>query len=138
MELLKIEKNESVAYLIFRLTLGVLLLFHGVANTFSGFAFIISVMQGAGLPEFFAYGAFLGEIIAPILIIVGFRARLAGLVLAFNMLIATLTVHTGDIFTLNQFGAWAIELQLFYFLGGIAVFFSGAGSLALSTENNWD
>lgn len=138
MELLKIEKNQPVAFLIFRLTLGILLLFHGIANTFSGFAFIKSVMQGAGLPEFFAYGAFLGEIVAPVLIIIGYRARLAGLVLAFNMLIATTTVHAGDILALNQFGAWAIELQLFYLLGGIVVFFSGAGNLAISTKNSWD
>lgn len=138
MELLKIEKNQSVALLIFRLTVGILVLFHGYANTASGYAFIKTVLQDHGLPQFTAYGVFFGEIVAPVLIMLGLRARLAGLVLAFNMFIAIVTFHAGDIFALNPFGAWAIELPFFYMLSGIMVFFSGAGNLALSTKNNWD
>lgn len=138
MERLKIEKNQSTALLTQRVTIGILILFHGIANTGSGFAFIKSVLVGHGIPEFLAYGAFLGEVMAPLLIIAGFRTRLAGLALAINMLVAILSAHAGDILSLNAFGAWAIELQLFYLLGGVALFFSGAGAYAASKDNFWD
>lgn len=138
METLKIDKNQSLALFIQRVLVGFLLLFHGIANFTSGYAFIKSVFAGYSMPEFFAYGAFIGEIVAPLLIIAGYRTRLAALVLAINMLVATLMVHAGDIFALNQFGGWAIELQLFYLFGGLAVFFSGAGAYALSKNNSWD
>lgn len=138
MEILKIEKNQALALLIQRVLVAFLLLFHGIANLTSGYTFIKSVFEGYGMPEFFAYGAFIGEIVAPLLIIAGFRTRLASLVLVFNMLVATLLAHAGDIFALNQYGGWAIELQLFYLFGGLAVFFSGAGSYAFSNQNSWD
>ena len=138
METLQFEKNQGLAIFIQRVLVGFLLLFHGIANLSSGYAFIKSVFAGYGLPEFFAYGAFIGEIVAPLLIIAGYRTRLAALILAFNMLVATLLAHAGDIFALNQYGGWAIELQAFYLFGGIAVFFSGAGAFALSKDNGWD
>ncbi|MDW3208531.1 MAG: DoxX family protein [Reichenbachiella sp.] len=138
MEILKIDKNQGLALFIQRVLVGFLLLFHGIANFTSGYAFIKSVFAGYGLPEFFAYGAFIGEIVAPLLIIAGYRTRLAALVLVFNILVATLLAHAGDIFALNQFGGWAVELQAFYLFGGLAVFFSGAGALAFSKTNYWD
>ena len=90
------------------------------------------MMVQSGLPEFMSYGAFIGEIIAPILIIIGYRARLSALFIALTMLIAILTTHAGEIFTLNQFGGWAIELQAFYLFGAIAIFFTGSGKYALN------
>ena len=135
---MKIKKQQDKGLLIIRLLVGVLIIFHGFGNLLSGYAFIGGVMENAGLPRLFAYGAFIGEIVAPILIIAGFRARGASLVLAFTMFVAILLVHAGEIFTLNQFGGWAIELQLFYLLGAIAIFFSGAGNYALSSSHDWD
>ncbi|SMD34890.1 putative oxidoreductase [Reichenbachiella faecimaris] len=138
METLKIDKNQSLALFIQRVLVGFLLLFHGIANLTSGYAFIKSVFAGYSMPEFFAYGAFIGEIVAPLLIIAGYRTRLAALALVFNMLVATLLAHSGDIFALNQYGGWAIELQAFYLFGALAVFFSGAGVYAVSKNNSWD
>ncbi len=135
---MKINKQTALALLIIRLTVGLLIILHGYANLVSGYAFIGSVMTNAGLPAFFAYGAFLGEIVAPILVIIGYRARLASLALAFTMLVAILLAHSAEIFALNQFGGWAIELQAFYLFGGIAIFFAGAGKHAISTSNDWD
>lgn len=135
---MKINKQTDLALLIVRLTVGLLIMLHGFGNLLSGYEFIGSVMENSGLPKFFAHGAFIGEIIAPILMIIGYRTRLASLALSFTMLVAILLAHAGDIFALNQFGGWAIELQAFYLFGGIAIFFSGAGKHALSTSNDWD
>ena len=127
-----IEKNTDLGILIFRILVAGFLIFHGMGNLLSGYAFIKSMMVQSGLPEFMSYGAFIGEIIAPILIIIGYRARLSALFIALTMLIAILTTHAGEIFTLNQFGGWAIELQAFYLFGAIAIFFTGSGKYALN------
>ena len=127
-----IEKNVNIGILIFRVMVAGLLMFHGFGNLLSGYAFIKSMMVQSGLPEVLAYGAFLGEIVAPVLIIVGYKVRLASLFVAVTMLVAILTTHSGEIFALNQFGGWAIELQAFYLIGAIAVFFTGGGEYVLA------
>ena len=138
MENLKLEKQQETTVLILRLLVGLLIMLHGVGNLLSGYGFIKGVLGGYGLPGFMAYGVFIGEIVAPILIVVGYRTRIAALVLAFNMLVAVLLAHFADIFALNQFGGWAIELQAFYLFGAVALFFSGAGKHALSNQSIWD
>lgn len=135
---MKINKNQDTALLTLRVLVGALIMLHGFGNLLSGYAFISQVLEKAGIPGFFAAGAFMGEILAPILLIIGFRTRLAALAIAATMLVATLLVHRGEIFALNQFGGWAVELQAFYFFGAIALFFSGAGRMAVSKSNEWD
>ncbi|AXT52917.1 DoxX family protein [Aquimarina sp. BL5] len=131
-------KNTDAGLLLQRLIIGILILFHGIANLTSHYSFIKSLLNGIGIPEFIAYLVFIGEIIAPIFIIIGWRARLASLVLTFNMFIAILIGHSADIFTLNQFGGWGIELQALYLFGAITIFLLGAGKYAVSNISKWD
>ena len=138
MNALKTEQNRNIGLLLLRCTVGILIVFHGIANMNSNYAFIKSLLNGMGMPEFLAYGGFIGEIIAPILIVIGYRARLASLILAFFFLVAILLGHSSDIFSLNQFGGWGIELQAFYLFSAIVVFLTGAGNYALSTNFKWD
>lgn len=136
----RLEKiqNKEIGLLIHRVSIGLLILFHGIANMSSNYSFIKTLLLGLGIPEFIAYGVFFGEIVAPLLIIIGVRARLASLVLAFNMLIAILMAHTTDLFSLNQFGGWSLELQGLYLFGALSLFFLGAGKYAVSSTSIWD
>jgi len=138
MNVLEKIQNKDAGLLLQRMSIGILILFHGIANMLSNYSFIKTLLSGIGIPEFIAYFVFLGEIIAPILIIIGWRTRLASLVLAFNMLIAILMAHSGDIFTLNQFGGWGIELQGLYLFGAMVIFLLGAGNYAVSNKSKWD
>ncbi|MEW7278509.1 DoxX family protein [Aquimarina sp. 2201CG1-2-11] len=131
-------KNKDIGLLLQRLSIGILILLHGIANFTSNYSFIKSLLNDIGIPDFVAYSVFIGEIIAPILIIIGWRARLASLILGCNMLIAILLAHSADIFTLNQFGGWGIELQGLYLFGTIVIFFLGVGKYAVSTTSKWD
>ncbi|MBC8754845.1 DoxX family protein [Kordia sp. YSTF-M3] len=131
-------QNKDTGLLIHRVSISVLILFHGIANMSSNYSFIKTLLSGVGLPAFIAYFVFIGEIVAPLLIIVGYRARLASLIVAFNMLIAILMAHTSDIFSLNQFGGWAIELQGLYLFGAVSLVFLGAGKYAGSSSSIWD
>jgi putative oxidoreductase len=72
------------------------------------------------------------------MLIIGFRARLAGLIFAANCFTATVLAQTANIFKLNEFGGWALELLAIYMLIGISFFFTGAGKYAVSTGSKWD
>ncbi|WP_299158280.1 DoxX family protein [uncultured Tenacibaculum sp.] len=138
MNILEKIQNKEIGLLIQRITIGFLILFHGIANMNSNYSFIKSLLSGLGLPEIIAYAVFIGEIIAPILIIIGYRARLASLILAFNMLFAILMAHTSEVFSINKYGGWAIELQALYLFGAITILFIGAGKYAIATNSKWD
>lgn len=131
------NKNTDLGLLILRIAIGVLMLLHGIAKL-KGVSFIEGMLEGKGLPSFMAYGVYITEIIMPILIIIGFRTRLASAGFAFGVLFAIFLVHSGDIFTLTQYGGWGIELLGLYLFGAIALFFTGGGKLAMSTKNKWD
>jgi putative oxidoreductase len=130
---------EDWGKLLLRLAVGGLLLFHGVAKMRNGVGWMAGPLSGLGLPAFVAYGAYVGEVIAPIFVILGKWARIAGLVVAFNMASAITIALRGKVFTLNQGGGWAIELELLFLLGGIIIFLLGSGKYSISKgAGAWD
>lgn len=131
------NKNINIGLLILRLTLGILMLFHGVSKLIYGLDGIEQLLISKGVPSFFAYGVYVGEILMPILIILGFWTRLAALAFALNMLVALLLVHAGDLFSLNQHGGWAVELIGLFFFGGLALFFTGGGDYSVQKDHKW-
>ncbi|TLF49124.1 DoxX family protein [Halomonas urmiana] len=124
--------NDALGKLILRLAVGGLILFHGVAKLLNpgSLDWIGGMLQGYGLPSFLAYGVLIGEVLAPIMAIVGWQTRLAGLLMAGNMLVAFLLVHTGEVFMLNDNGGWQLELQGMFFLSALALIFLGSGRMA--------
>src|SRR5690606_9445662 len=100
--------TEDVGKLLLRLSLGVLILLHGIAKVIGGPGGIIGLVQGVGLPAAFGYLVYVGEVIAPLFVIAGFWTRPAALIIAINMIVAVLLVHTADIFTLTATGGWAL------------------------------
>lgn len=123
--------------LLLRLTFGILMLFHGAAKASHGVDWIAGMLVAKGLPGFIAYGVFVGEIVAPILIIVGLLTRPAALIYAFNLLVATLLVGLGKFFSLTEVGAWALETEALYFFGGLSIMFLGAGRYAIAANSRW-
>ncbi len=131
------KKNTDLGLFILRIAVGLLMLLHGIAKL-KGLDFIETLLTNNGLPAFMKYGVYITEIVAPILIIIGFRTRLAAAVFAFGALFAMLLAHAGEIFTINQYGGWGVELIGLYFLGSLALFFTGGGKWGLSSSNDWD
>ena len=119
--------GEDAGKLVLRLTVGLLMLLHGIAKLSGGVAGIAGMLAKIGLPGVFAYGVFVGEVIAPLLLIVGLWTRAAAVVVAINMVVAVLLVHTGDLFLLSKTGGWALELQGFFLFGAVAIALLGAG-----------
>jgi putative oxidoreductase len=117
----------DVARLLLRVMLGVLILLHGISKIRGGPGFILDIVDKAGLPEPFGYLVYLGEVAAPILVIIGLFTRAAALVIAINMIVAILLVHIPQFFTLADTGGWALELQGLYVAVAVAVALLGAG-----------
>lgn len=134
--MLNVLHNEALGKLILRLAVASLILFHGVAKLLNpgSLDWIGGMLQGYGLPSFLAYGVLIGEVIAPLMAIFGWQARLAGLLMAGNMLVAFLLVHTGQVFTLTDNGGWALELQGLYLFGALAIALLGSGRMALRPD----
>ncbi|QII38298.1 DoxX family protein [Rouxiella badensis] len=118
--------------LLLRLTFGILVLFHGVAKMSHGVDWISAMLEAKGLPGFIAYGVFIGEIIAPVLIIIGWFTRPAALIYSFNILVATLLAGMGKFFVITKVGAWGLETEALYFLGGLCIIFLGAGKYRIA------
>lgn len=123
--------SDDVGKLLLRLVLGVLMLLHGYAKIKSGIDPIIGMVGKMGLPIFLAFGVYLGEVIAPILLIVGLYTRAAALLIALNMVCAVALAHGSMLLALNKQGGWALELQGFYFFVAIAIAILGAGRFSL-------
>lgn len=123
--------HDDTGKLLLRAVLAILILFHGVSKLIGGIDPIAGMVTKAGLPAIFAYGVYVGEVVAPLLMLVGVFTRAAALVVAINMVVALLLAHTSQFFTMGQTGGWALELQGMYLAGALAVALLGAGRYSL-------
>src|SRR5690606_3414220 len=132
------QRNLDIGLLIFRLSLGIFMLFHGVHKLVNGLDGIKGMLTNMGMPAFLSYGVHLGETIAPILMILAYRAKLASLVFPLVMIVAFGMAHTEDFFALGKSGAWAHELIALFLFGGLGLTFTGGRKYALSSTHKWD
>ena len=117
---------------------GGLMIFHGIAKLSHGFDFIKQSIIEKGLPAFLWIGVPVGEVLAPILLILGIFSRLSGLMIAIVMLFAIYLAHGLSAFTINENGGLDGELVLIYMFAGTAVFFLGGGQYVLhKARNEW-
>lgn len=113
--------NHRIGLLLLRWYLAIATLFHGVAKLQNGIDGIEKMVIANGLPGFFAYGVLVGEVIAPVLLLVGYWVTPAALVIAFNMVVALWLAHGSQLFALSKSGGWQIELQAFYLVSALTV-----------------
>ena len=125
----------DLASLILRLLVGGLTLLHGIAKLMVGPAGIVGMVGKTGLPGELGYLVYVGEVIAPILLIIGLWTRPAALLVAINMVVAVGLVHLKDLGQLTKQGGWAVELQAFYLFTALAIALLGAGRFSLGGAN---
>lgn len=140
---MKLEKNfmrnADLGLLLLRLTVGGLMLFHGIHKVTNGVGGIGEMLAAIGLPAFIAYGSLLAEVVASLMMIVGVWTRAASAVFAGNMVVAIMMAHSADIFTVNAMtGGWTIELPMLYLLGAAVLCLTGAGKYAVTRGGVFD
>jgi len=124
-------RSDDTGKLILRVALGLLILLHGVAKLKGGVGFISGQLTAHGLPGVLAYLVYIGEVVAPVLMIVGFFTRPAAAIVAINMLTALWLVHSKDLFEMGKSGGATLELQYMFLFAAVSVALLGAGRFSL-------
>lgn len=119
--------QHDIGKLILRVTLGLLILLHGIAKLKGGMAGIVGLAEAHGLPGFVGYGVLAGELVGPLMLIIGWHARIGAALVAVNMLFAIALVHMGELGRFNDQGGWALELQGMFLASAVALALLGPG-----------
>jgi putative oxidoreductase len=125
-------RSDDTGKLVLRLALGVLLLLHGISKLSNGVGFISNLLAAHDLPGVLAYLVFVGEILAPVLLIAGIYTRPAAWIVVINMLVAIWLVQTKNLGVISRTGGWALELEGMFLFGALAVAFLGAGRFSVA------
>jgi len=126
--------TDNIAKLILRLMLGGMMLFHGIDKALHGISFIKGLIVSQGLPEVLAYGVYVGEILAPLFLILGWKSRFWAGVIVLNMFVAIYLTQMGSFLKLGVHGAWAVEVTMFYLLSAWVIVFLGSGKYAIMRD----
>ena len=124
--------GDDLGKLVLRLTLGILILLHGIAKLKGGVGFLTPMLHGVGLPPWVAYGVYVGEIAAPIMVILGLFTRVGAFLIFVNMIFAIVLVHRPELLLLTKQGGWALELQGMFMFTALALVFMHPGRYALT------
>ncbi|MGG5577988.1 DoxX family protein [Myroides sp. C15-4] len=123
---------QDLGKLILRLGVGGLMIFHGIHKIIHGHDMIIEQLAAKGLPTWLWLGVPVGEIIAPILLMVGAFTRLSGVLIAFTMVMSMVLVKGGGSFAISATtGGIGAELNVLYLAGALAIAMIGPGSFRL-------
>jgi putative oxidoreductase len=123
---------DDAGKFIIRLTLGILILLHGISKLAGGIDGISGMLQGIGLPGFIGWGVYLGEVLGPVLLILGFYARIGAVLILINMIFALLLAHRPDLLALTAQGGWKLELQGMFLLTALGLLFTGPGRWSIN------
>jgi putative oxidoreductase len=127
--------GENAGKLILRIVLGFLILLHGIHKVTGGIDWLDGMLANAGLPGFLKYGAYLGEVVGPLLVIAGCYSRIGAWLIAINMLFALGLAHAGELFAIDpQGGNLVIELQYLFLFTAVAVALVGPGRYAFNQK----
>ena len=128
-------KNFDLGILFVRLGLGVCLSMHGFAKISHGVGDVKGILAKAGLPEIMAYGSYVGEVIAPIMIILGIFSRVGALLVIGTSLTIMYVYHgLGNLLELTNVGGFKAEILYLYIALSLCIIFNGSGKYAIRKD----
>ena len=133
-----LSTGNSTALTVLRITLGLVMLPHGLQKTLGwfgghGFAATMDAFVGMGIPAIFAFLAIAAESAGALALIAGFTTRIAAFGIGVTMAVAGLT-HRANGFFMNWFGGQAGEGYEYHLLAigiALALMIAGAGRFSL-------
>lgn len=131
--------REDAGKLVLRLAVATLILLHGIAKLRFGLGDVADAMARARLPHAVGYLVYLGEVVAPLLMIAGWWTRAAAALLAATMLVALLLGHPRELFAVTSHGGLLLEVQWMFLAAAAAVALLGAGRYSLGgSRGRWN
>jgi putative oxidoreductase len=98
----------------------------------NGLGPIKTMLAAHNIPDAVAYGVYLGELVAPVLIIIGLFSRIGGFLIAVDIVITVLLARMADVLLLSPAtGAYALESELLYLVAALSIVLFGAGRISL-------
>lgn len=124
-------RNDDLGKFILRVTLAILILLHGIAKILNGPAGVMGLLAKSGLPPELGYLVYIGEVLAPLLLLLGVWSRAGAAIIAVNMVVAIYLAHSHELYQLSKTGGWALELQGMFLTAAVALIFLGAGRYSI-------
>lgn len=119
--------------------MALLLLLHGIAKLLHGLGDVATTLERFHIPAAVGYLVYVGEVIAPILMMVGWWTRAAALLVFANMAVALFLRHPREVFDMTTHGGLLLEVQWLYLLGALAVALLGAGRYSVcGAQGRWN
>jgi putative oxidoreductase len=128
---------ENLGKLLLRITVAGLMLPHGIHKLIHGIGGVKYMLGQVGMPQFLAYGVYVGEIVAPILIILGLYSRVSALLVAFTMFVATAAAHAHEIFSFTKYGGLVVELNALYLFAALSIALIGPGKFRMGNQRGF-
>jgi putative oxidoreductase len=130
--------QEDIGRLVARFGVGGLLLLHGIHKLLTGVGPIKEMVVAHGLPDLVAYGVYFGEIVGPLLVILGLFSRIGALLIIIDMVCAIVLAGLASIGKLNAMGGYALELEALYLIGGLSILLLGSGRFGFNVGGRWN
>ena len=123
--------TEDFGKLVLRLGVGGMMLFHGVHKLFTGLDTVKATLSPHKIPEALAYAAYFGEIVGPLLIIIGLFARFGAFLVAAEVAALAALAGVAQLVAVTADGVYAQEIAALYFAGAVAILLLGPGKIAI-------
>lgn len=119
-----------------RLTVAFFMLPHGITKLplFIGLSGAEGTLAKAGWPTSLAALAYIGEIAAPLMLLFGWKVRVACLLIIATMLGALCITVGFNLFGMDAFGGFKGEKAMMYICASVAIFFLGAGKYSVDKK----
>ena len=121
----------AIALLILRLGLGINLMMHGIAKLKGGVGFVKSMLEAVHLPGALAYGAYIGEFVAPVMLILGVFTQLAAFIILGNCLVILICGFSRTLFKVTPYGGFEAEIVYLYIAIALSLLIVGGGDYVL-------
>jgi putative oxidoreductase len=133
------ERLADLGKLLLRVSVALLILLHGIAKLRHGLGDVADAMVRLHLPIWVGNLIYVGEVLAPLMMIVGIWTRPAATVVAATMLVALVAGHPRDVFVLTDHGGLLLEVQWMFMLAAAAAALLGAGRYSLGgAHGRWN